>query len=391
MNGHNPTKDLPMLLPRLAALAAVITFAMGHAAAQADDTLQARVDPLIRTLMQEQGIAGMAVAVYAHGQAHYFNYGVASKAKGTPVTQDTLFEVGSLSKTYTATLAALASAEGKLDLQAPAKRYQPALAGVPLGDASVLELGAYSADCLPLQFPDEVQTPQQVVDFFRHWKPRAAPGTQRCYSNPSLGLFGDLAARAQQRPFAELMSQGLLVQLGLKHTYLQVPASAQGLYAQGYDAEDRPVRVSPGPYADEAYGIKTSASDMLRYVRLQMKPDGLPAALQNAIAITHKGYFQVGAMTQGLGWEHYPYPVALGTLIDGNSPRLIREPQATTRLVPASPAPREAWYNKTGATSGFGAYAAFIPAKNMAVVLLANRNYPNEARVRAAFQILEGL
>lgn len=308
-----------------------------------------------------------------------------------PVTQDTLFEVGSLSKTYTATLAALASAEGKLDLQAPAKRYQPALAGVPLGDASVLELGVYSADCLPLQFPDEVQTPQQVVDFFRHWKPRAAPGTQRCYSNPSLGLFGDLAARAQQRPFAELMSQGLLVQLGLKHTYLQVPASAQGLYAQGYDAEDRPVRVSPGPYADEAYGIKTSASDMLRYVRLQMQPSGLPAALQNAIAITHQGYFQVGAMTQGLGWERYPYPVALGTLIDGNSPRLIREPQATTRLVPASPALREAWYNKTGATSGFGAYAAFIPAKNMAVVLLANRNYPNEARVRAAFQILEGL
>lgn len=376
---------------RLASLAAAITLALGHTAAQADDALQARVDQIIGPLMHEQGIAGMAVAVYAHGQAHYFNYGVARKAEGTPVTRDTLFEIGSLSKTYTATLAALASAEGKLDLNAPAKRYLPALAGAPLGDASVLELGAYSADCLPLQFPDEVQTPQQVVDFFRNWKPRAQRGTQRCYSNPSLGLFGDLAARAQQRPFAALMNQGLLAQMGLKHTYLHVPASAQGLYAQGYDAEDRPVRVSAGPYADEAYGIKTSASDLLRYVRLHMQPDGLPPALTQAIDITQMGYFQVGAMTQGLGWERYPYPVELNTLVDGNSPRLIREPQATTRLVPARPALREAWYNKTGATSGFGAYAAFIPAEKMAVVLLANRNYPNEDRVRAAYRILDGL
>ncbi|AYG45253.1 class C beta-lactamase [Pseudomonas sp. Leaf58] len=380
-----------MPLNRLAALAAAITLCLGHAAAQADDPLHAKVDRIIRPLMQEQGIAGMAVAIYARDHAHYFNYGVASKADNVPVSQDTLFEIGSLSKTYTATLVALASAEGKLDLNAPAKRYHPALAGAPLGDATVLELGTYSAACLPLQFPDTVQTQQQVVAFFRHWQPRAKPGSQRCYSNPSLGLFGDLGARAQQQPFATLMTYGLLAKMGLKDTYLTVPDSAQGRYAQGYDAADQPVRVGPGPYADEAYGIKTSASDLLHYVRLHMQPAGLPPALVQATAITQRGYFQVSAMTQGLGWERYPYPVTLSTLIEGNSPRLIREPQATTRLQPALPALPAAWYNKTGATNGFGAYAAFVPAEQLAVVLLANRNYPNEARVRAAFEILSGL
>ncbi|MFK0095161.1 class C beta-lactamase [Pseudomonas sp. NPDC090592] len=380
-----------MPLSRLAALAAATTLALGHAGAQADDQLQAKVDRIIRPLMQEQGISGMAVAIYARDHAHYFSYGVASKTDNVPVSRDTLFEIGSLSKTYTATLAALASAEGKLDLAAKAKRYHPALAGTPLGDASVLDLGAYSADCLPLQFPDEVQSPQQVVDFFRHWQPRAKPGTQRCYSNPSLGLFGDLAARAQHQPFSTLMSDGLLAEMGLKTTYLHVPTSAQGLYAQGYDAADKPVRVGPGPYADEAYGIKTSASDLLRYVRLNMQPDDLRPALVKATEITRQGYFQVGAMTQGLGWERYPYPVTLATLVDGNSPRLIREPQAITRLQPALPAQAAAWYNKTGSTNGFGAYAAFVPSEQLAVVLLANRNYPNEARVRAAFEILSGL
>lgn len=380
-----------MPFPRLAALAAALSLSLGYSTAEADDQLQAKVDRIIRPLMQEHGIAGMAVAIYAHDHAHYFSYGVASKADNVPVSRDTLFEIGSLSKTYTANLVALASAEGALDLAAPAKHYHPALAGAPIGEASVLDLGAYSADCLPLQFPDAVQTPQQVVDFFRHWQPRAEPGTQRCYSNPSLGLFGDLAARARHQPFATLMSEGLLAKMGLENTYLQVPADVQGLYAQGYDANDQPVRVGPGPYADEAYGIKTSASDLLRYVRLHMQPDGLPAALVQATTITRQGYFQVGAMTQGLGWERYPYPVTLATLVDGNSPRLIREPQATTRLQPALPALAAAWYNKTGSTNGFGAYAAFVPAEQLAVVLLANRNYPNEARVRAAFEILSGL
>ena len=353
--------------------------------------LQATVDDVIEPLMREQHIAGMAVAVYANGQSHYFNYGWANKLDKQAVSRDTLFEIGSISKTYTATLAALASAEGKLDLQAPASRYQPALAKAPIGSASVLQLGTYSGDCLPLQFPDTVQTPEQTLAWYQHWQRRHAPGTYRCYSNPSLGLFGDLAARAQQRPFAELMTQGLLPRLGLKHTYLEVPANARGLYAQGYDANDKPLRVNPGPYADEAYGIKTSASDLLRYVQLQLQPTTLDPALRNAIAITQSGFFQVGPMTQGLGWERYPYPVALDTLLAYNGAKIIRGENPVRALQPALPAEPAAWYNKTGATGGFGAYVAFVPAKQMGIVLLANRNYPNEERVRAAQRILSSL
>jgi beta-lactamase class C len=355
------------------------------------DDLQTTVDGVIEPLMREQHIAGMAVAIYANGQSHYFSYGWASKADKQAVTRDTLFEVGSVSKTYTATLAALASAEGKLDLNAPASRYQPALAQAAIGKASVLQLGAYSGDCLPLQFPDAVQTPEQTLAWFQHWQRRFEPGSYRCYSNPSLGLFGDLAARAQQRPFAELMTQGLLPRLGLKHTYLEVPANARGLYAQGYDANDKPVRVNPGPYADQAYGIKTSASDLLRYVQLQLQPDTLDPALRKAIGITQSGYFQVGPMTQGLGWERYPYPVALDTLLEYNGAKIIRGENPIRALQPPLPAEPAAWYNKTGATGGFGAYVAFVPAKQMGIVLLANRNYPNEARVRAAQRILSSL
>ncbi|MCL7197614.1 serine hydrolase, partial [Escherichia coli] len=52
---------------------------------------------------------------------------------------------------------------------------------------------------------------------------------------------------------------------------------------------------------------------------------------------------------------------------------------------------RAGWYNKTGSTGGFSTYAVFIPAKNIAVVMLANKWFPNDDRVEAAYRIVQAL
>ena len=96
-------------------------------------------------------------------------------------------------------------------------------------------------------------------------------------------------------------------------------------------------------------------------------------------------------MTQGLGWESYAYPVTLEQLLAGNSLEMILEPNPANRLTPPLVPRQEALYNKTGSTNGFGGYVAFVPSEQIGIVMLANRNYPNGARIEAAHQLLTAL
>ena len=364
---------------------------LGTSHSFADERIEAIVKAAIEPMMQQQQIPGVAVAITVNGKPHYFNYGVASKENGKAVTEDTLFEIGSVSKTYTATLAAYAQATGKLSLSDNASQVLPALRDSAFDNISVLQLGTYTAGGLPLQFPSEADRQDKMLGYFKQWKPTYAAGTHRQYSNPSLGLFGYLAAQSMGAPFDELMEKTLLPKLGLKHSYLKVPQDQMGLYAQGYSKDDKPVRVEPGALDSEAYGVKTSASDLLHYVEANMNPASLEKPLQQAIASTHTGYYRVGEMTQGLGWELYNYPVKLDTLLAGNSSQMAMEAHEVQWLTPPQPQRDNLLINKTGSTGGFGAYVAFIPAKNIGIVILANKNYPNPERIKIAHKILSAL
>ncbi|MFB2874094.1 FOX/MOX family class C beta-lactamase [Aeromonas jandaei] len=360
------------------------------ASAAQDVPLATIVDGTIQPVLKEYRIPGMAVAVLKDGKAHYFNYGVANRESGQRVSEQTLFEIGSVSKTYTSTLGAYAVVKGGFKLDDKVSRHAPWLKGSAFDGITMAELATYSAGGLPLQFPDEVESVEQMQAYYRQWTPAYQPGSHRQYSNPSIGLFGYLAASSLQQPFARLMGQTLLPGLGMHHTYLEVPKQAMGDYAYGYSKEDKPIRVNPGMLADEAYGIKTSSADLLAFVKANIS--GVDdKALQQAISLTHQGRYSVGEMTQGLGWESYAYPVSEQTLLAGNSSAVIYNANPVKPVAASQETGGARLYNKTGSTNGFGAYVAFVPAKGIGIVMLANRNYPNDARVKAAYAILSKL
>jgi beta-lactamase class C len=112
---------------------------------------------------------------------------------------------------------------------------------------------------------------------------------------------------------------------------------------------------------------------------------------QRAIADTHIGYYRIGAMTQDLIWEQYSYPVALKDLLWGNSTKVSYNANPAVKIDPPSPPRDDVLINKTGSTNGFGAYVAFVPAKKIGIVLLANKPYSIQARVTLAQEILTRL
>ena len=380
LNGH-----------RARALAIVLALLVPCLSSAGDEAarLRSMVDRTIRPLMSEHQIPGMAVALAIDGQSHVFSYGVASLQSRAPVTESTIFGIGSISKMFTTTLAAYAQATGKLSLDQRPGQYMPRLQGRPIDQATLLHLGTYTAGGLPLQFPDEVGDDEAALAYLQAWQAQAPPGTVRHYSNPSIGLLGAVTAVALNERFSTLMETQLLRKVGMRHSYIRVPAQAMGDYAWGH-RKCKAVRVNPGPMDEPAYGIKSTAQDMIRFVQANIDPSELDAPLRRAVESTQVGHFKVNGMVQGFGWEQFPYPLSRELLLGGHAEELIFEANPA-QPVPAQAATEPRLFNKTGSTGGFAAYVVFVPAKRIGLVMLANRSYPIPARVEAAYAILRQL
>lgn len=349
--------------------------------------LKAITDAAIKPIMEKNGIPGLAVGISVDGESYIFTYGAMSKSTGQPVTAETLFELGSISKTFTATLATYAEANGHLSLSGRVKDYLPGMKGTAFGDVTLTHLGTHTAGGFPLQVPDNVKTETQLLAYLKSWKPSYGAGTHRTYANPSIGMLGYITAKAMGQGYDAAMQDTLFPALGLKDTFTVVPQAKLANYAQGYTRNDEPARLSPGILSSEAYGVRSTATDMIRFVNANLGLEKLDGKIRQAIASTHTGYFAVGAMTQDLVWEQYARPVALKTLVQSNSGALLKTVPVQEIAPPLKPG-QDVFINKTGSTNGFGAYVAFIPQRKLGIVILANKNYPNEDRVTAAVEIL---
>ncbi|APX75297.1 Beta-lactamase [Achromobacter insolitus] len=361
----------------------------GSALAQAGQAdADRKIDEAVQAVMREHDIPAMSIAVTQDGTQRFYNYGVASRETGKPAGSDTLYEVGSISKTYTATLAAYAQARGRLALGDSPAKFLPELAGSDFAKLSLINLGTHTTGGFPLQVPDAIKNQAQLMAYLKNWKPEHPAGTYRTYANPSIGMLGVVAAKSLNQPFKAAMERDLFPKLGLTSTYIDVPAARMADYAQGYNKQNAPVRVNPGVLADEAYGVKTSARDLIRFVDANMGLNVTNAELRDAIGQTHVGYYQLGDMVQDLAWEQLRYPATLDALLTANAGNYNSQSQPVAALNPPLPPQQAVWINKTGSTNGFGGYVAFVPSKRLGIVILANRNYPNEARVRLAYRIL---
>ncbi len=356
---------------------------------QTEAALQTAVQHEVSQLMQQQQIPGMAVAVLWQGKTFFYSFGKANVAAKQAVTPDTLFELGSISKTFAGVIGAMALETGDIKLTDPVAKHWPALTGKQWQAINMQHLATYTAGGLPLQLPETVTDKTSLLNYYQQWQPQYAPGTQRVYANSSIGLFAHLAVAAGGKSYAEVFHK-LTADLQMPNTYLQVPKSAEAQYAWGYK-EGKPVRIGTGVLLDEAGGVKASVRDLATWLQANLQPEKVADPLLRAgIAKAQQRYATSEQMSQGLGWEMLDYPLSVAALTAMTAPEFVAGSAATV-LTPPVDAKAASWVHKTGATGGFGAYAAFIPSRQVGIVLLANQRYPNALRVELAHKVLEKL
>ncbi len=374
----------------VAAASACVTPVLAQSITRSADIealLGATYGPLVRT----HDIPGLVVGLVLEGRPYFLESGTTARQGGGAATRNTIFELGSISKCFTSLLTALAHEQGRLSLEQPVGDIVPSLRGTPIGRATPLHLATYTAGGLPLQFPEDVTSNEQAIAYLSGFIPSAAPGLLRRYSNPSIGLLGHATAQVMGGDFVELIKRALLDPMGLKSTHIQVPGEQLHRYAWGHGANQRQVRVNSGVFDAQAYGVKSTASDMIHLLQSLLDPERMPPTLRLAVAHTVVPRYQVGPMLQGMGWEMYPSPWSLQALLEGNGPRTVLDP-LPVQAVRALPEPtRPLFLNKTGSTFGFGAYVALVPHRQAALVMLANRNFPAGDRVTAAHQVMNAL
>jgi CubicO group peptidase (beta-lactamase class C family) len=308
-----------------------------------DRDLAAARTPIFRPGPLSEGTgAGVAIGVVQRGVRRVFTFGTAKP--------DSIFEIGSISKTFTGLLLARMVAEGKVKFDDPVRELLPdgAVPKPEGAEITLLDLAIQHSGLprMPDNFhPADPQNPYadyRPADLYRFLASHgvAKPASPEfLYSNLGVGLLGQALANRAGKSYAALLQQEIAGPLGLKDTVVSLSQEQQARFIQGHDAEHRPVHAWDLDALAGAGAIRSTAADMLMFLETQLHPEKFPA-LAAAIAQTHElRAAALPGMRIGLAWLY----------VDKNG-----------------------YYWHNGGTGGFSSYAFFDPKNDCAGIVLFN-------------------
>jgi CubicO group peptidase (beta-lactamase class C family) len=262
--------------------------------AQARDTSLSRatayIEEAAREEMRSEGVPGLSFAIVANGKIVAMKgLGVAELAGGVPVTPDTRFQAGSISKVFTAIALLQMVEEGRLDPQKPVTTYLPWFKTRGNAPITLHHLLTHTAG-LPRDRSDLPSSPYTAVALKD--RPVGPVGDRFAYSNIGYQLLSLVMEEVAGRPFGEIVDEGVIRPLGMKHTLPAVTQEERLTSATGYQYlfDDRPpvpgVPLVPVPWSEYSAGdanIVSSASDLglfLAAILAQGQTDGGVRLLQ---------------------------------------------------------------------------------------------------------------
>ncbi|MDQ6671179.1 MAG: beta-lactamase family protein [Chloroflexota bacterium] len=228
-----------------------------------------------------RGIPGVVVGVLHDGAEHFGRFGVTNVDNPLPVDEDTLFQVGSITKTFTATAAMRLVEQTALDLDRPVRDYVPDL---QLADANVAagvtsrHLLTHTSGWVGDYFSDTGRGDDALARYvleMKNLEQLTPPGTLYSYCNSGFSLLGRVIEVLTDQTFEAALKRLVLGPLGLEHSFLFPEEVMTQRYCAGHaggpDGKQRVLRPWHLPRsATPAGGLISSCRDQLRYARFHM-------------------------------------------------------------------------------------------------------------------------
>lgn len=310
--------------------------------------LPSDIDASIQKRIGESSTPAISIAVIDKSGVYYYNYGKTT-FDGEAVDENTIYEIGSITKVFTAILLAQQVLDGDLSLDDEINDFLPEEVKVPVKGDQQITFGHLTDHTsglprLPMNMmpsnpnnPYADYTVDQLYWFIKNYPPTREVGSQYEYSNLAQGLLGHLLAMTKNTSYEELMIQTIADPLEMNDTRITFSESMKERLALGHNAGavaenwDLPTLAGAG-------AIRSSTSDMALFISANL--GYRQSSLEEAMQLSHKARHEKGAKV-GMGWH----------IKSGEEGDVI-------------------WHN--GGTGGYRSFAGFVKESGKGVVVLSN-------------------
>lgn len=307
------------------------------------------IDAFLSSQVQHASRVGLSVVIVKDGKVVLANgYGKRSLEENQPVTADTLFAIGSVSKQFTCASVLLLAEEGKLSVKDPVAKYYPKLTRAK--DITLLDLMNHVSgypDYYPLDFVDRrMQRPIEEDELLRQYAGGPLdfePRSKYSYSNTGYILLGRVVEKVSGEAFGEFLTRRIFKPLGMNHTLYQ-PGPSDSRVARGYTtfALGEPERVEPEArgWIGAAGGIYSTPGDLAKW----------NVALLDGKILTPASYALMTAPRKLASGKVSDYGCGLSVKVQGGRQVL----------------------SHNGAVSGFNTWNSMVPSTRSAVIMTCN-------------------
>lgn len=283
---------------------------------------------------------------------------------GQPPNANSEFEIGSITKTFTATLLAYEDRQGRAYINDPLSRFAPPGMAPPTFNGEpirMIHLADHTSGLprrVPINRPPLM--PEMMWRYVSSYHLEHAPGTNYLYSNLGYGLLARAIVRLEHANEEQLYARIITQPLGMRDTVVTLSQNQRARLAQGFGPKGRraPEGVIGFPAVIGAGGLWSTLNDMMRYLDFQLGRVNVP--LSALLPVLHQPYRSIQLRTSvGMGWHMHARNDGLNTIY------------------------------KDGAMPGYSSFMTMAPSLGVGVVVLSNQGRCQVTRIGA--QILGGL